>query len=172
MNEMSLDVFLHGSGRPQVVNTRLGETLRELLVRCDALPGEGQFVFIGEVDEAIRLPDADADTHEPVDLELTIEQLELHKHKHVHTQSVHRVEVTVFFNGHHKRRFSPATTIATVTTWAKKRFNIDPSAGADFVLALRPTGQHPRPNEYLGELLEPGCHALEFDLVKEVTPQG
>jgi hypothetical protein len=172
MKEMSLDLFLHGHGRPQVVTARLDETLKGVLARLDALPSEGQFVFIGEVDEAIHNPDSEADAHEPVNIELTLEQLELHKHKHVHTRTVHHVEVTVFFNGHQKRQFSPATTIATVTAWAKQRFKIDPSAGADLVLAIRPGGEHPRPDEHLGELLAPGSHVLEFDLVREVTPQG
>ncbi len=172
MKEMSLELFLHGNGHPQVVPARLDETLREVLARYDALPGEGQFVFIGEADEAIHHPDADSDVHEPVNIDLTIEQLELHKHMHVHTRAVHRIEVTVYFNGHHKRRFSPATTIATVTAWAKKRFQIDPSAGADLILSLRPNGKQPRPDEHLGELLTSGSCELEFDLVREITPQG
>lgn len=172
MKEMSLELYLHGKGRPQVVAARLDETLMEVLTRSDALPGAGQFVFIGEVDEAIHHPEADDDHHEPANLVLTLEQLEVSKHKHVHTRAVHRVEVTVFFNGRYERRFSPATTIATVTAWAKKRFNIASSDGADLVLALRPTGQHPRPDEHLGELLQPGSHVLEFDLLREVTPQG
>jgi hypothetical protein len=40
------------------------------------------------------------------------------------------------------------------------------------VLALRPDGTHPRPEQHLGELLKPGSKSVEFDLVREVTPQG
>lgn len=172
MKTMTLEIFLHGSGHPRAVTARLDETLKEVLARSDALPGDGQFVFIGESDDAIRHIDADADVHESANIELTLEQLDLSKHKHVHTRAVHRVEVTVYFNGHHKRSFSPAATIATVTAWAKERFHIDPSDGADLVLALRPSGKYPRPDEHLGELLEPGTCALEFDLARELTPQG
>jgi hypothetical protein len=173
MKTQSFEMFLHGKGDPQVITARLDETLREVLAKLDALPGDGQHVFIGEVDEAAQEPDADSDVHEPANLDLTLEQLGLQDHKHIHTRVVHRVEVTVYFNGiHHARRFSPATTIASVTAWAKTRFKIDPTGGADLVLALRPSGKQPRPDTHLGELLEPGSHALAFDLVREVTPQG
>jgi hypothetical protein len=173
MKEMSLELFLHGKGRPQVVTGHSDETLREMLVRFEALPSDGQYVFVGEADEAIQNPDADSDFHKPADLDLSLDMLELDKYKHVHTRAVHRVEVMVYFNAsHHKRRFSPATTIATVTAWAKERFHIDRSAGADLVLALRPSGKYPRQDEHLGELLEPGSRELAFDLVREVTPQG
>lgn len=172
MKELTLELFLHGNGQPQVVPARMDETLRELLARHGAAPIDGQFVFVGEADEAVYHPDADSDCHEPANLDLSLEQLELHKLRHVHTKAVHRVEVTVYFNGHHKHSFSPAATIATVTAWAKKRFNIDPSAGAELVLALKPSGTQPRPDEHLGELLAPGTCELIFDLVREVTPQG
>jgi len=92
--------------------------------------------------------------------------------RHVHTRAVRRIEVTVNFNGKHRRRqFSPAATVATVLAWAKKRFKIDPAAGADYVLQLLPEKTVPRPDEHLGDL-KPGSKALEFDLVREVTPQG
>lgn len=173
MKEMTLDLFLHGAGQPQVVSARLDETLRELLKRLDALPDDGQFVFIGEAEDAVNHPESDSDDHNFCDMDLTVEQLELHKHKHIHTKAVHRVEVTVYFNGHHHRRsFSPATTVATGTVWAKKRFNIDPAAGAELVLVLKPSDKQPRPDEHLGELLEPDSCELKFDLVREVTPQG
>ncbi|QKL60738.1 hypothetical protein HI808_03205 [Ralstonia solanacearum] len=173
MKEMSFEFFLHGNGRPTTVAARLDETLKEVLQRAGALPDHGQFVFVGESEEALHQPEAEADACDPANLELTLEQLGLHTHKHVHTRAVHRVEVTVHFNGQqHKRRFGPSTTIATVTTWAKRRFHIDPSAGAELVLAQRPTGEHPRPDVHLGELLSPGSHTLEFDLVREITPQG
>ena len=172
MKEATLELYLHGAGHPQVISARLNETLREVLERLNALPEEGQFVFIGESDEAIHNPEAESDLHEPINIELTLEQLELHKHMHVHTHAIHRVEVEVYYNGHKKRRFSPATTIETVTAWAKKKFNIDPSAGADLVLSLRPNNTQPRQDEHLGDLLVPGSCELVFDLVREITPQG
>lgn len=173
INMTTMELFLHGKGRPQVISAGLDESVRALLARLDALPGDGEFVFIGEFDEAILDPEALEDGHLAADLDLTVEQAELHRFKHIHSRAVHRVEVTVFFNGvHHERKFSPTATVATATEWAKKRFKIDPVAGANLVLALRPGGTYPRPNEHLGELLEPCSHSLTFDLVSEMTPQG
>ncbi len=170
MNTESLEVFLHGAGQPRVVAAVLTESLRAVLDRENALPGEGQLVFVGECD-GDRGEDEE-DVHEPADLDLTLEQLGVKKHGHIHTRTVRRVAVTVYFNGHKSHQFSPATTIAIVTAWAKEKFHVDPASGGDLVLALRPGGSHPRPDQHLGELLPAGSHALEFDLVREVTPQG
>ena len=170
--ENTIEIFLHGAGRPQVVEGLPAETLRNLLGRCGALPEAGQMVFVGESDDAIRNPDAEADAHEPADIEMTLEVLELPRHRHVHTRAHHRIEVIVRYNGERKRRFSPAAPIAVVTAWAKKRFGIDPTTGADLILVLLPGKTQPRPDEHLSELLRPGQHVLEFDLVAEVKPQG
>ena len=171
MTNQTLEIFLHGKGPPKVVAAELNETLQAVLMRVDALPGEGQFVFVGEADEE-RVEDLDEDTHVPANLTLTLEQLCFKKHTHVHTRTVHRVDVTVHFNGQRKHRFSPATTIAILTAWAKARFHLDPTSSSDLVLAIRPSGEHPRPDQHLGELLSPGSHAIVFDLVREITPQG
>lgn len=169
----TVELFLHGNKHPQVVSARLDETLRDLLVRFNFLSVDEQIVFIGEAEEAIHHPTEESDVHEPANIDSSIESLELHKHKHVHISEVHRVEVTIFYNGsNHKRRFSPAATIATVTTWAKERFHVDPNAGADLILALKPSDEHPRQDQHLGELLEQGSCDLAFNLVREITPQG
>jgi len=173
MNTEKIEIFVHAYGKQQVIEAALTETLRDVLTRIDAVPMDGEFIFVGECTEALTFPDTEADTHEAAVIELTVEQLELGKHKHVHTKTVHRVEVSVHFNGEDKhRRFSPATTIATVTAWAKERFKIDPSAGGDLILALRSDTTQPRPNVHLGELLKPGECVLVFDLIREVTPAG
>jgi len=52
------------------------------------------------------------------------------------------------------------------------KFELNPHDSADLVLALKPSGAQPRPDEHLGELLGPHTHELQFDLVREVTPQG
>ena len=113
------------------------------------------------------------DAHVPVDFSLTIEALELHRHRHVHVHKCRRVAVEVQFNGGTKRhRFSPATTIAVVTQWARRKFKLDPAAGAEYVLQICDTTNQPRPSEHLGELVEPPVCAICFKLVKEITPQG
>lgn len=172
MQNVSIDLFVHGSGRPQLVAAELGEVLRDVLARHHALPENEVFVFVGESEDALVEVDDDEDHHEPVDINLTVEALELHKHRHVHIHAAKRIEVTVYFNGQHSRRFSPATTVATVTQWAKNRFHIDPAGGDDLVLQLRPDGVEPRQDQHLGELVALGQHTLVFDLVREITPQG
>jgi hypothetical protein len=173
MKVEQVEIFVYGNGKPQVVEAALTETLRDVLSRIDALPDADGFVFVGECIEAIDHPEAGADMHEAVSIELSIEELELHKHKHVHVGATHRVEVVVRFNGDEKHRhFSPASTIATVTAWAKNRFGIAPGDGGDLVLQLLPHKTQPRPEVHLGELLKPGEHKLEFEMIREVTPVG
>lgn len=167
-----IELFVHGHGAPQVVEAALNETLKEVLARLSALPEQGEFVFIGESIEVLESPDLEADSHMAVNIELTIEALELHKHKHIHTKAPHRVDVVVHFNGTRERKFSPATTVATITQWAKKKFGIDPSAGAEYVLQISCDETQPRPEVHLGELLKAGEHKVEFALVREVTPLG
>ena len=79
----------------------------------------------------------------------------------------------VNYNNKTKRhRFSPATTIAVVTKWSLKKFELTDSAAADYVLRICGGSAQPRPNEHLGELVKaPDCRIC-FDIVKEVTPQG
>ena len=102
----------------------------------------------------------------------TLSTLRVRDLRHIHTRAVRRIAVTVNFNGkHRKRKFSPAATVARVLAWAKKRFKIDPAAGADYVLQLLPEKTIPRPEEHLGDL-RLGAKELEFDLVREVTPPG
>jgi hypothetical protein len=173
-SDETIRFYLHGKAKQAEVLTALeSDTLAAVLARFDALPEHGQVVFVGEADEALRTPDEAEDEQAPAALDATLKALGLRKLRHVHTRAVHRVEVTVHFNGKHRqRRFSPAATVATLLEWAKSVFKIDPTGGADLVLSLRPEGIIPRPEQHLGELLELGSTALEFDLVREQTPQG
>ena len=170
MTTQSFEFFLHGKGQPQVHSALLSETLRAVLQREDALPGDSQFVFVGEADG--DRAESEEDDHEPANLDLTLEQLGFKKHTHVHTRAPKRIAVTVYFNGQKSHRFSPATTVATVTAWAKLKFHVDLASSGDLVLAIKPGGAQPRPDQHLGELLQPAARSLEFDLVREVTPQG
>lgn len=170
----TIEFFLHGNGRPQIQRGLEGETLRDVLSRIDALPRDGELVFIGEPADELSNDESEAeeDGHVPADLGATLGVLRVRQLRHVHTRAALRIEVTVNFNGKHRRRkFSPAGTVARVLTWAKKRFKIDGAAGADYVLQILPEQTVPRPDEHLGDL-KPGSKSLEFDLVREVTPQG
>ena len=176
----AIELFIHSQGaKPTVAVAGPHEVLRDVLVRAEVITEsqeEELLVFVGEWDEALTEPDEvenGEDAHVPVDFSLTIEALELHRHRHVHVHKCRRVAVEVQFNGSTKRhRFSPATTIAVVTQWARRKFKLDPAAGAEYVLQICDTTNQPRPSEHLGELVEPPVCAICFKLVKEITPQG
>lgn len=179
MTGEAIELFIHSQGaKPKAAVAGSHEVLRDVLVRAEVIT-EGQqelLVFVGEWEEALSEAseiENGEDSHAPVDVSLTIEALELDRHHHLHVHRCKRVAVEVRFNGVTKRhRFSPATTIAVVTQWARKKFNLDPAAGADYVLEICDTTKHPRPNEHLGELVEPPMCAICFKLVREITPQG
>lgn len=174
MKSEVVEVFLHGgAGRPVVVETQADEVLRDVLARHDALPRDGEYVYVGESRHARENPDANKDEHHAADLDLTVEQLDLPAKRHIHTRTVHSISVAVEFNGNTlTRHFSPNTTVETVLVWAKHRLQIDPVAGAEYVLELEPSGEIPRMDEHLGDLLTKGQDKLKFKLVKEVNPQG
>lgn len=92
----------------------------------------------------------------------------------MHCHHCWHVVVEVNFGGKTKRhKFSPATTIAVVTEWARKKFpNLDAAAAAEYVLQICGTTAQPRSDEHLGELVAAATCSICFDLVKEVTPQG
>jgi hypothetical protein len=148
------------------------------LVRSGVIRPEQQdiLVFIGECDEALAEPEdteGGADQHAPADATLTLEVLELERHRHIHCHRCRHVAVKVNFSGktkHHK--FSPATTIAVVTQWARKKFRLDPAAAAEYVLQICTSTDTPRSDKHLGELVESPKCSICFDLVKEITPQG
>jgi hypothetical protein len=175
----TIEVFVHSEGtKPRLLTASPTESLGELLIRA-GIAGEGRefgHVFVGECLEALdELPEVDngQDTHAPADLTNSLEQLDLRHHKHLHCHRCRHVAVEVNYNNKTKRhRFSPATTIAVVTKWSLKKFELTDSAAADYVLRICGGPEQPRPNEHLGELVKaPDCRIC-FDIVKEVTPQG
>ena len=180
MESQEVEHFLHGQGvKPKVATAALGVTLREVLIRTEMVRDDEDqiFVFVGECEEALKEPpeiEDGADQQEPVDIDLTLEVLEIHRHRHVHVHHCRHVAVEVNFGGKTKRhRFSPATTIGTVTEWARKKFpNLDPAAVAEYVLEICGTTTQPRPTEHLGELVPAATCSVCFNLVKEVKPQG
>jgi hypothetical protein len=180
MENQEIEHFVHAEGiKPKVSIGAPEETLRAVLIRVEALPeGPDKFlVFVGECEEALtEAADVDngADEHTPVDTDMTLAVLEIRRHRHVHVHRCRHVAVEVNFMGETKRhRFSPATTIAVVTQWARKKFpKLDPAAASEYVLRICNSQTVPRPEEHLGELVKaPNC-SICFDLVKEITPQG
>jgi hypothetical protein len=180
MASNEIEQFLHGQGiKPLVVTAARSDKLRDVLIRAGMIPDgkDGIFVFLGECEDALKEPietEDGADQHEPVDIDLTLDVLDIHLHRHVHVHHCRHVAVEVNFGDKTKKhRFSPATTIGTVTEWARKKFpNLDPAAVAEYVLEICGTTTQPRPTEHLGELVSATTCSLCFNLVKEVTPQG
>lgn len=178
MANSELEFFAHGQGgKPQVIHAAPGDRLRDVLVRAGFLQ-EGEddvLVFVGESEESLHEPtdlEDGTDEQAPVDANLTLEALALHRHHHVHCHRCRHVAVEVNFSGQTKRRkFSPTTTVATVTRWARKKLHLDDAAAAEYVLRLCGTTDQPRLDKHLGELVGSTC-SLCLDFVKEVTPQG
>ncbi len=179
MANQELELFVHSEGaKPNVVNAALGEVLRDVLVRSGFIrPEHGEvLIFVGECNDALgELEEIEegVDRHEPVDAGLTLEVLELHRRRHIHCHRCRHIAVEVNFSGQTKRhKFSPATTVAVVTQWARKKFHLDPAAAAEYVLQVCNTTDQPRSDVHLGELVQAPKCSICFDLVKEVTPQG
>lgn len=168
----SIELFLHGAGRPVVIEAQPSDVLHDVLAKHDALPRQGEFVYIGEVRHARDNPDPEHDEQAPADLALTLKDLGLSVKRHIHTRAPRVIAVTVEFNGQSPHRvFGPHTMVEAVLAWAKHRLHIDPVAGAELVLEMVPSGEVPRMDAYLSDLAH-GSAELTFKLVKEVNPQG
>lgn len=179
MKSNEVEFFIHTQGaNPKVLTGASTDTLQEVLLRSGVLrdAAEDTLVFLGECEEAL-LEDVDseggADEHAPVDVHLTLEVLEIERHRHVHCHSCRHIAVEVNFGGKSKaRKFSPATTIAVVTQWARKKFKLDATAATEYVLQVCGSTEQPRSDKHLGELVQSSNCSICFDLVREVTPQG
>lgn len=172
MTTEQLDVFVHCYGtKPKKLTAEPHERLRDILTKggCSA----DNLVFVGEWNEALAEVEGGEDSHEPVDPDRVIRDLEIRNHEHIHCHKCKRIDVEINYGSGTKRhKFSPATTIDVVTQWAKKKFMLDDASAGDLVLQKCGTKEHPRPNQHLGEVVDPVNCKICLDLVKEVTPQG
>lgn len=175
-SQQTLELFIHRHAqKPTRVSADTAQRLRDVLSTAGAASVD-EFIFVGECAQSLEAsdPTADsADTHPPVDQDLTLADLEIHNHEHIHCDRCRHISVAVNFSSDTvDHTFSPATTIAVVTTWAKKRLKLDDAASANLVLQLCGTSNRPRPTEHVGEVVKTDQCELCFDLVPEVTPQG
>jgi hypothetical protein len=173
MNRSDITLFVHREGcKPQVVQANASEHLDELLTRAGVAAGVP--VFVGECEQC-RTDDQDEDgkedAHDPANPSLTLENLGLHHGGHVHCHRCRRVEVMVHYgSGTRRHKFSPATTVASATVWAKKKYKLTDSDAVTYVLQITGTNVVPQANSHLGELVHfPKCE-LCFDIVPS-TPK-
>lgn len=173
-----LEFYVFAKGASHVLAGGPDKTLREVLVGAEILKegkSEDVLVFVGECTLALDEPhDAEDGTDEdaPVDIDLTLEVLELHRHKHVHVHHCRHIAVTVDFTSAKKHRFSPSTTIETVTRWARKKFDLSGPSADEFVLQISGTTIRPGMHEHLSQVVQGHECSITFDLVKEGTPKG
>jgi hypothetical protein len=177
--DRDIEHFVHAPGdKPKVAMGAGVDTLREVLIRLKVFEErpDGLHVFVGECVEALKEADEiddGTDVHAPVDIDLTLAVLEIHRHRHVHVHRCRHVAVAVHFGGKSKRhRFAPNTTVGVATDWARRKFHLDPAVAGEYVLQLAGSPVQPRSDEHLGDLVHGDACAVEFDLVKELTPKG
>ena len=163
---VEIEHFLHAeAATPKAVKGLPGETLREVLIRMEAIEkdADGLHVFVGEWDEALREPplvEDGEDAHCPADLDLTLEVLEVHRHRHVHCHRCRHVGVEVYFGGQTKRhRF-----LRRPRLWRWRPNGRAGSSGsylspaAEYVLQRCNSTEQPRSDMHLGELVKaPDC---------------
>src|SRR5260370_3942646 len=127
MKSHEITLFLHQAGaKPRVVQAVAEETLASALQRASLPADEQLFLFVGECENALLEPDEveeGEDGHEPVDSSQVVGSLGSERTHHLHRHRCRRITTTINYHAAtQNHRFSPATTIATVTTWARKKF--------------------------------------------------
>jgi len=154
-----MELFLHtaGSEAPEIVEVEATATIRSLVVETDADDG----VWIEEIDEELEL-------------ELTLEVAGVHHRHHVHRGRCRQVEVTVRWNGDHKRSFGPSRTIATVEEWAfgKEVANFSKEQAAKHVLAVPGADHFLDAGVHIGSLTTPGHCSIKLDLLPRSRFEG
>jgi len=179
LGNAEIEIFVHVTGtKPKVVLAFAEETLRETLIRTEAMlePIDGHHVFVGEcveaLTEAVDVEDG-IDEHTTVDIDLKLAMLDLPRHRHVHVHKCRHIAVEVIFNGKPKRhKFAPNSTVGVATDWARKKFRVDPALASEYVLQLCNSTVQPRSTEHLGDVVQGESCSLCFNLVKELTPKG
>jgi hypothetical protein len=94
-------------------------------------------------------------------------------HHHIHCHRCRRITTTVHYQSrtaHH--RFSPATTVAAATAWARRRFHLTDPDNDRLVLQVCETGEQPGKTARLGELVPEGTCAFCVNLVPDVKFEG
>lgn len=172
MEKQNVQLFVHRHGiRPKAVSANADETLASTLRQAEVDFEESLLVFIGEAEEALAEAldvDDGEDVHEPVEPNQPVSAFGSGRSLHVHCHTCRRVSVTVRYGQHTKRhRFSPATTIAVATGWARRKFRLSDADAAKLVLQLCDSSARPRSDEHLGELVKRGECSVCFDLVPD-----
>lgn len=169
-----LEVFIHSEAKtPRAVEAMPGETIQQVLERADVTLDTDTAVFVGEHAGCLTTlgeEDGREDSHHPVNPHDPIESAGVKHGEHVHCHRCRHIEISVNYGGRTKHHgFSPATTVAVATRWAKSKFSLTDTDAITFVLQFCNCERRPRANQHLGELTKfPECK-LCFDLVPDKT---
>jgi hypothetical protein len=173
-----VEVFVHSEGAgPKSIRLPAEATLAEVLAKAGVEHQSDFLVFVGEsveaLEEAFEVEDGE-DGHEPVPVHhLLHHHAGHHRTVHVHCHRCRRIAVSV--NYHEKtqhHRFSPATTVETVKDWVRRKLHLHDPDDDRLILKDCGTGEQPRSDVHLGELVKSGACTVCFDLVSDVKVEG
>jgi ATP-dependent Clp protease ATP-binding subunit ClpA len=113
------------------------------------------------------------DEHEALrELKPEDQEKQPNKSKRLHVGRCTKVEVTVRYAGQSaQRKFSPATPIGTVKSWAARQFGIQPRDAAELSLQLAGSDVQPAIDKHAGCFADDHCR-VTFDLVRSYTVNG
>jgi hypothetical protein len=174
--DREITLFVHQPGaRPFTIAAKSSESLAIALRRA-SIQLEDPVIFLGECGNALAegdyLEDSE-DDHEPIESGELLGNLGNARAYHVHCHKCRRIATMIHYQHETKKhRFSPATTIAVVTSWARKHFKLADTDAEKLVLQLCHSTERPQANIHLGELTgSPSCSVC-FDFVFEKKVEG
>jgi len=163
-----IELFVHDANGvdPKLIKVSEESTITEVLEIVVAAGGLG-----GKVEDAILVFTENCD--EPVEHHRKLSECEIRHRHHIHCHRCSKIEVTVYYNGHHQKAFSPATTVKRVFDWAVKAFKLTPADAADKILVLKghPTEELPF-DAHIGSFAQPHHCSVEICLTAPVEVQG
>lgn len=160
-----VEVMVEGEGLAEVeiVRVRQGSVVGEIVAAIAAKSGFA-------VAEGLLFVE---DEEEPLDLALVVVKEMSRKVHHVHR--ARQIEVAVYYKDQREdRRFSPSARVQRVLDWVNgpDGFKIDSAIAPEMELALHgQTAVLPK-NAHIGRFVAHPHHAVEFDLVRGVVPNG
>jgi hypothetical protein len=166
-------VFVHLDTGSKSVQVRATDTLETILRQAGISKFDDVHVLVGELPDAPHTDEAEEDEHGPVRPSCTVGESGLGRNGHLACLCCLRIEVEVHYqNRKVHRRFSPTTTVARVTRWARRRFHLTDADAEKFVLLVCGQIEPPRASERLFQIHQSGRCQVCFDLVPDPRING